>query len=615
MTIPSRRALFAISSLGLGHATRSLAVILNYLNQGWSITIISSGDALKMLRHELGNNPQVLGNNPQVDFREMVDYPCLERGTGWRLYWYLFLDLLKTWRLIRYEHRELKQIEAGYDFIFSDGRYGFYSRTTPCFILTHQVAFMPPPLLRKTFRLTERVNLFALRRFDVILIPDFPSSKVNLSGQLSHSKHLARYPHSYVGILSSYDRLNLEQDIDYLFIISGYLLEHKDAFIRSLLKQSVALPGKKVFVLGQQDTGDFSDINSTVADLEIFPMVDGLTRQKLFNRARRVISRAGYTTIMDLVEHGKRGLLIPTPNQSEQEYLAGYLSAQNYFATTTQNRFIELEPVLEKCRSTQLFNPPWCTTESLQKIHACIEPLLGKRFISIIVPAHNEEAELPGTLACLLAQNYPAERYEIIVIENGSSDETLRIARQIADHAANDRKIIVQQSARGVSKAKNLALANTSPVSEWVVICDADTQLGPLFLRQLNTWLNRADNSLSVGTCSILPRPANSAYGRAWFTLYDYIHRWTRTSYALQIADTTIARSVGFNPELELAEDLLFIRGCLKHGSFFFFPTDQVSTSTRRFVTVGYLRLSLRWMVEALLPMRYKRLWRYDVIR
>jgi UDP-N-acetylglucosamine transferase subunit ALG13 len=600
MTIPSRRALFTISSPELGHATRSLAVILNYLNQGWSITIISSGDAFNLLRHELGNDPQ-------VDFKEMVDYPCLERGTGWRLYWHLFVDLLETWRLIRYEHRELKKIEAGY---------GFYSRTTPCFILTHQVAFMPPPLLRQTFRLTERVNLFALRRFDVILIPDFPSSKVNLSGLLSHSKHLARCPHSYVGILSSYDRLNLEQDIDYLFIISGYLLEHKEAaFIRSLLKQSVTLPGKKVFVLGQQDIGDFSDIISTAADLEILPMVDGLKRQKLFNRARRVISRAGYTTVMDLVEHGKRGLLIPTPNQTEQEYLAAYLSAQNYFATTTQNRFIELEPVLGECRSTQLFNPPWRTAESLRKIHACIEPLLDKRFISIIVPAHNEEAELPGALACLLAQGNPAERYEIIVIENGSSDATLRLARQIADHAANDRKITVRQSARGVSKAKNLGLANTNPASEWVVICDADTQLGPSFLRQLNTWLNRADNSLSVGTCSILPRPATSAYGRAWFALYDYIHRWTKTSYALQIADTAIARNVGFNPELEPAEDLLFIKWCLKHGRFFFFPTDQVSTSTRCFVTVGYLRLSLRWIVEALLPMRYKRLWRYHVIR
>ena len=270
MTTPLRRALFAISSLGLGHATRSLAVILDYLDQGWRITIISSGTALELLHRELGNNPQ-------VDFREIVDYPALERGTGWRLYWNLFFDLFTTWCLIRHEHRELQLIEADYDFIFSDGRYGFYSRTTPCFILTHQVAFMPPRLLRKMFWLTERVNLFALRRFDAILIPDFPSSDINLSGRLAHSKYLACCRHSYIGILSSYSRIELKQDIDYLFMISGYLLEHKDAFIRSLLQQAAVLPGKKVLVLGQPDGGNFKDVIATAPDLEIVPMVDGLS--------------------------------------------------------------------------------------------------------------------------------------------------------------------------------------------------------------------------------------------------------------------------------------------------------------------------------------------------
>ena len=74
----------------------------------------------------------------------MADYPPLERGTGWRLYWYLFIDLLHTWQLIRNEHREVQAIAGDYDFIFSDGKYGFHSRWTPSFILSHQIAFVPP---------------------------------------------------------------------------------------------------------------------------------------------------------------------------------------------------------------------------------------------------------------------------------------------------------------------------------------------------------------------------------------------------------------------------------------------------------------------------------------
>ncbi|WP_419175877.1 glycosyltransferase [Desulfosediminicola sp.] len=603
-----KHALFAVSSLGLGHATRTLPVIWDYINRGYGITIISSGNALKILENELGD----VG---RVAFREMPDYPALERGTGWRLYWYLLKDLHATRKMIKAEHRELKKIEQQYDFIFSDGKYGFYSTRRPSFILTHQIAFMPPEFFSCLQQLTERVNLFALKKFDSILIPDFPEAEHNLSGQLSHSRYLADCNHVFVGILSSYHKLSLTRDIDYLFIISGYLLEHKEAFIRMLVDQANALPGKKVFILGQQDAGAIPDDLGHGDDIVLYPMVDGRDRQKLFNRAKRVISRAGYTTIMDLVEHDKRGLLIPTPNQTEQEYLAEYLAGENVFGTAGQSDELELVPALKRCEGAKRFTPPWRTADSLKKIHNSMKRYLKKQYISVIVPAHNEEAELANTLNCLLKQNYPADRYEVIVVENGSTDTTLEVARNISEQVSGSRNVRVVQSARGVSIAKNVGLSATDVLSEWVVLCDADTHLGPDFLNQLNLYLIRRGGGQTVGTCSIGPRPVKSSYARFWFKTYDYIHRWTKTSYALQIAKTSIARSVGFHPALHLAEDLTFIKECMGYGSFFFLDTDQVSTSTRRFEAFGYLRLSLRWAFEALLPMRVKRLRSYRVVR
>ena len=78
---------------------------------------------------------------------------------------------------------------------------------------------------------------------------------------------------------------------------------------------------------------------------------------------------------------------------------------------------------------------------------------------------------------------------------------------------------------------------------------------------------------------------------------------------------TVIARDVRFREYLNFAEDLLFIQACRRYGRFFFVPTDQVNTSTRRFDKRGYLRQSLRWMFEALLPLRFKTHRKYDVIR
>ena len=605
----TRRALFAVSSLGLGHATRTLAVIREYLRRGYAVTVVSAGNALAFLRLELDGQAA-------VELREMADYPPLERGTGWRLYWYLLVDLLQTWRLIRNEHRELQAIAADYDFIFSDGKYGFYSRWTPSFILSHQIAFVPPKGLRETSWLTENVNVAALRKFDMLFIPDYFGPSLNLAGHLAHSRALHRCPHRYIGILSSYRHMDVEQDIDYLFVISGYLIEHKESFVRDLLEQAGNLHGNKVFVLGNA-AGDESVYDRYRRDdLQIHTVASGELRQELFNRARVIVSRAGYTTVMDLVEHGKRALLIPTPNQTEQEYLASYLGSQHYFVARTQQAGIDLEPALQACEQTRLFQAPWKTDESLRRITDCIEELMHRHFISIIVPAYNEEAEIDATLQCLLAQRYPDDRYEIVVVENGSTDATLGIANRIAQQAGGKRIRILPIHEGGVSHAKNVGLDSLAPESEWVVFCDADTRLGRNFLQHLNTWLNRrGENGLSVGTTSVRPDSGNGFYARAWFSAYDHIHRLTRTSFSIQVARTQIAQGVRFREDLNFSEDLTFIQECCRYGRFFFVPTDQVITSTRRFDSQGYLRLSLRWTYQALLPLRCKVNRKYDVIR
>jgi UDP-N-acetylglucosamine transferase subunit ALG13 len=608
MTTYSPRALFAISSLGLGHASRTLAVLRAFLRRGYLVTVISTGGALSYLRDELADEAA-------VTFHEMVDYPPLERGQGWGFYWFLLADLIRTWLLIRREHRAIRRRAVDYDVIVSDGRYGIRSRFIPSFIITHQLAFIPPHGLGAFFWLTKHLNLLALRSFDAVLIPDFPDPRYNLSGRLAHSVSPLTIRHHYIGILSSYERLTPVQDIDYLFIISGYLQEHKDAFIRSLLEQAVTLPGRKVFILGRNEDNTEQLDTYRSPDLQIYGMVSGPRRQELFNRAKTVISRAGYTTVMDLVEHGKKALLIPTPNQTEQEYLAAFLGGRSYFASRPQSAALDLRQALAETETTVPFTAPWRTGKTLQLIEKAIEPLCYHHRFSIIVPAHNEEGHLSATLKALLDQRYPAARYEIIVVENGSSDMTLSIARSLAAAPRTHGRITVLQSPRGVSAAKNAGLRAAHHEAEWVLFCDADTHLGPHLLTHLNTWLNRCGSAVSVGTARIRPHHGATIYATVWFRLFNLVHRLTKTSFSLQFARTTVARQIGFAEDLQLAEDLLFIRGCLRHGRFFYLPTDQVTTSIRRFSANGYLRQSLRWSFEALLPLNLKRKRVYHVVR
>ena len=54
--------------------------------------------------------------------------------------------------------------------------------------------------------------------------------------------------------------------------------------------------------------------------------------------AKYIICRSGYSTLMDLMALGRKALLVPTPGQTEQEYLANYLGQQKIFQYCLQNK-------------------------------------------------------------------------------------------------------------------------------------------------------------------------------------------------------------------------------------------------------------------------------------
>jgi len=356
------KALFAISSLWLGHATRTSVVINHFLDKWYEIDIISYWNTLNFLKYELGNK--------KVSFIELQDYPPLERWKLLKFYYYLVSDLIKTYFIIKKENKFIKSIEDKYDFIFSDWRYWVYSPKTPSFLLCHQLSFIMPKWLNIFLKLSDYLNYISFKKFNHIFIPDYNDINFCLSWKLSHTKWINKLNYSYIWILSSFSNCSLEKNknlIDYLFTISWYLLEDKQDFIDKLIEQSKKLDWKKVFVLWDTKNNYKKELEN---DITIYSFVSWEKRKDLFLNANIIISRAWYTTVMDLVELWKQAIFYPTPNQTEQEYLSEFLNKNNLFIFWNENS--KLNDLVKKINNSNIFNTNSKTKEALIEIEKVI---------------------------------------------------------------------------------------------------------------------------------------------------------------------------------------------------------------------------------------------------
>jgi predicted glycosyltransferase len=171
------------------------------------------------------------------------------------------------------------------------------------------------------------------RRYEQIIIPDIQSDQ-NLTGDLTHSGKISNHPKlHYLGVFCSVSEINVKEDIDYLFSVSGPEIQ-RTLFEEIILDQISHIPGKKVVVLGKpNDKRTYDNIKNT----EIYSHVNRQKQNELLNRAKFVICRSGYTTVMELVALKKSALMIPTPGQTEQEYLAHHYQSTGIFHIAMQD--------------------------------------------------------------------------------------------------------------------------------------------------------------------------------------------------------------------------------------------------------------------------------------
>jgi uncharacterized protein (TIGR00661 family) len=332
------KIIYAVCSWGLGHATRSLPVIRKLISENNELTIISHGRTLELLKKELGDN---------IEYISIQDYPMLLSENSRQfmaksmVYWPSFIrrmqkGLAQVTKIL--QHRKC-------DRIISDSRYDVYSKKIPSFFISHQIRIMNPLRIKMFERGSETFNLFFFKRFRGVIVPDYKDD--DLSGELSHNLHrIDENKLHYAGILSDFKKKNTKKDIDYLISISGpepqrTMLEEK------LLSQIDGLDGKVVVTLGKSEKiGKFK-----LKNIEAYSFLSKEDREDFLNRSKLVVSRSGYSTILDLAVVGTKALMTPTPGQIEQEYLAKYHNMKKNFYSVNQNK-IDLVRDVEIAKKT-----------------------------------------------------------------------------------------------------------------------------------------------------------------------------------------------------------------------------------------------------------------------
>jgi uncharacterized protein (TIGR00661 family) len=345
-----QRVLIAPLDWGLGHAARCIPIIQHLQKIGCEVIIAGEGASLKLLHKEF----PLLTVLPLRGYR--INYSVHKRFFALKI----LLQLPKIIGRIKAEHAWLNKVIAtnNIDIIISDNRYGLFTKRIPCIFITHQLRIAAPSkFLEKRI---QKVAYNYINRFTECWVPDFNGS-INVAGKLSHPLKFPLTPTKFIGILSRFEKKEKpEKKYDWMIVLSGpepqrTLLEKK------LLKIISQLNGIILFVRGlplsdeKIDVPDNCILKNHLATNEM---------QQAFEESEFIISRSGYTTVMEILSLQKKSILIPTPGQTEQEYLAKHLMKQHWCYAFEQDDDLLMH--LQKA-STFNFNLPQLPENDLEK--------------------------------------------------------------------------------------------------------------------------------------------------------------------------------------------------------------------------------------------------------
>lgn len=330
------RILIAVLNWGLGHASRCIPVIERLRQTGVDVVIASDGEALAFLNQRFPDLPAAIlpSYNIRYHSKSMV--------------WNMARSLPRILKAIEAEKEATEKLFEQYDIdaIISDNRYGCYREHFFSALIIHQINIQCPKRLQWLEPLLFKIHQRYIEPFNTCLVPDYQGEQ-NLSGDLSHKRKLKNT--EFIGPLSHLEvkknTLISENKYKLMAICSGPEPARTN-FEQIILRELSQVNFKSVLVRGTN-----KKFTGTVpGHISIFDMCSSEEISTLMATSELIISRSGYSTIMDLAKTGKDAILIPTPGQTEQEYLAAYHHQAKRFFTMSEKNF-SLKEALHQYKS------------------------------------------------------------------------------------------------------------------------------------------------------------------------------------------------------------------------------------------------------------------------
>lgn len=319
-----QKVLIAPLDWGLGHATRCIPIIQALLSHKITVIIAAEGSVAALLSEAF----------PSLKIITLRGYQIKYASRSYILLFKLIAQLPKICSTIQYENEWIKKVVIAekIDLIISDNRFGCYHSTVPSVFITHQLTIKAPlPWVEKWL---QKLNYRYINRFTTCWIPDREVSP-GLASKLSHPTHFPKIPIEYINLLSRF--VPQQSPIKFAF---GIILSGPEPQ-RSILENKLVADLQKIkepvfFVRGKPASTSTIQLPASVI---VYNHLNTIELQELIAQTDYIICRGGYTSLMELLPLRKKLILVPTPAQTEQIYLAQQLFKQHKALHIKQQAF------------------------------------------------------------------------------------------------------------------------------------------------------------------------------------------------------------------------------------------------------------------------------------
>ncbi len=326
---------------GLGHATRCVPIVKEFLRQGAEVE-------LAVVKANAGFFREVF---PELRQRVAPGYNVVYPKYGFNMALWLLKNSAHLNAVMRYEKRYAEEMveRHGYDVLFSDNRFAFFSKKAYSVYMTHQRRIAFPPAVAALEGVGVRWHRARMRNFDEVWVPDVEAAP-GYAGALSHLPALRgeNAPKvKFVGPLSRFDEVAGSLNAGSLnagslkagkyrvvAVISGVepARTQFENRLRDILRD---VPGNHLMILGKPQAPRRHWTEGNIEFVTHLPTGDFASA---VGNADWVISRGGYSTVMDMAYLGAKCVFVPTPGQYEQVVLARDLATAGYAVSIPANR-------------------------------------------------------------------------------------------------------------------------------------------------------------------------------------------------------------------------------------------------------------------------------------